>query len=98
MFLRLGAGDVIGRIKRGICSETVRLSMGGRAPKVVPGNALRGTKLTGESGDEEGEGSESDEESVHDIVVVGDESADSVEWLSRCWELGDRDGGCSSVV
>lgn len=77
MFLRLGAGDVIGRIKRGPGSETVRLSMGGRAPKLVPGNALRGTKLTGESGDEDGEGSESDEVSVHDNVVVGDESADS---------------------
>lgn len=77
MFLRLGAGDVIGRIRRGPGSETVRPVMDGRAPKLVPGNALRGTKLTGESGDEEGEGSESDEESVHDTVVVGDESADS---------------------
>lgn len=77
MFLRLGAGDVIGRISRGPGSETVRLAIDGMAPKLVPGNALRGTKLTGESGDEEGEGSESDEESVHDTVVVGDESADS---------------------
>lgn len=81
MFLRLGAGDVMGRIKRGACSETVRLAMEGKAPKVVPGNALRGTRLIGESGEEEGEGSESDEESVHDTVVVGDESADSEFWV-----------------
>lgn len=101
MFLRLGAGDVIGRLKRGTCSKTVRLSIGGRAPKVVPGKALRGTKLTGESGEDEGEGSESDEESVHDTVVVGDESADSrfcIELLSRCWWLGATTGGCNSVV
>lgn len=48
-----------------------------RPPKVVPGKALRGTRFTGESGDEEGDGSEREEESVHDTVVVGDESADS---------------------
>lgn len=77
MFLRLGAGDVMGRIKRGACSETVRLAIEGKAPNVVPGKALRGTKLTGESGEEDGEGSESEEESVQDTVVVGDESADS---------------------
>ncbi len=44
-------------------------------------------KLTGESGDEEGEGSDSDDESVHEAVVVGDESADSefcVDVLSWC--------------
>lgn len=97
MFRRLGAGDVMGRIKRGGCSETVRLAIDGRAPKVVPGKALRGTKLTGESGDEEGEGSESDEESVHDTVVVGDESADS-SLLSRCWWLDATAGDCNSVV
>lgn len=77
MFLRLGAGDVMGRIMRGIGSETVRLAMEGRAPKLVPGKTLSGTRLTGESGDDEGDGSESDEESVQDTVVVGDESADS---------------------
>lgn len=81
MFLLLGAGDVIGRIKRGACSETVRLAMEGKAPNVVPGKAFRGTRLTGESGEEDGEGSESDEESVHETVVVGDESADSEVWL-----------------
>lgn len=77
MFLRLGAGDVIGRARRGPDSETVRASIGGRAPKLVPGNALRGTRLTGESGDEEGDGSESEAESVQDTVVVGEESVDS---------------------
>lgn len=81
MFLRLGAGDVMGRVKRGACSETVRLAMDGKAPKDVPGKTFKGTRLTGESGDEEGEGSESDEESVHDTVVVGDESADSEVWV-----------------
>jgi hypothetical protein len=35
-------------------------------------------RLTGESGDEDGEGSDRGDESVVDIVVVGDESADSV--------------------
>jgi hypothetical protein len=43
--------------------------------------------LTGESGEEEGDGSERGEESVVDSVVVGEESADSdacVEVLSWC--------------
>lgn len=78
MFLgRRGVGDVIGRIKRCPDSDTDRLAMEGKAPKEVPGNALRGTRFTGESGEEEGDGSESEEESVHETVVVGDESADS---------------------
>lgn len=77
MFLRLGAGDVIGRTRRCVGSETVRFAIDGRAPNVVPGKTLRGTRLAGESGEDEGEGSESEEESVQDTVVVGDESADS---------------------
>lgn len=100
MFRRLGAGDVMGRIKRGTCSETVRVAREGRAPKEVPGKALRGTKLTGESGDE-GEGSESDAESVQERVVVGEESADSearVELLSRWRWLGVTAGGCNKAV
>lgn len=43
--------------------------------------------MTGESGEEEGDGSDSGEESVVDSVVVGEESADSdacVEVLSWC--------------
>jgi hypothetical protein len=48
---------------------------------------FNGTKLTGESGEDEGEGSDKGEESVVDRVVVGEESADSdiwVEVLSLC--------------
>lgn len=99
MFLRRGAGDVIGRTRRGADSETVRLAIDGRAPKLVPGNALSGTRLTGESGEEEGDGSEREDESVHETVVVGDESADSeacVEVLSRWWPVANA-GGCRSV-
>ena len=46
-----------------------------------------GIRFVGESGDDEGEGSLNGEESVVDMVVVGDESADSdicVELLSVC--------------
>lgn len=46
-----------------------------------------GTKVIGDSGDELGEGSDNDEESMVDIVVVGDESVESEAWvevLSRC--------------
>lgn len=65
----------------------------------------RGARCTGESGDEDGEGSERSEESVQDIVVVGDESSDSVAWvdvLSLClWPESDdrlgRKSGCSSL-
>lgn len=78
MFLgRRGAGDVIGRLRRCEGSDTVKVAIDGKAPKVVDGKALRGTRLTGESGDEEGDGSEKDDESVHETVVVGEESADS---------------------
>ena len=100
MFLgRRGAGEVIGRIKWFLGSETARVAMDGRPPKLVDGKAFKGTRLTGESGDEEGEGSDSDEESVHDTVVVGDESADSDVWvdvLSRCWWFGGIAGGWRS--
>lgn len=67
----------MGRTKRFAGSETDRLAIEGSPPKEVPGKALRGTRFTGESGEDEGEGSESEEESVHETVVVGDESADS---------------------
>ncbi|KAL1871346.1 hypothetical protein Daus18300_004712 [Diaporthe australafricana] len=63
--------------RRGAGSETAKVAMDGKPPKFVDGKAFKGTRLTGESGDEEGDGSERDEESVHDTVVVGDESADS---------------------
>lgn len=101
MFLgRRGAGEVMGRIRWFLgCSETAKVAMDGSPPKLVDGKAFKGTRLTGESGDEEGEGSDSDEESVHDTVVVGEESADSdvcVEVLSRCWWFGGIAGGWRS--
>lgn len=59
--------------------------------KLVEGKLLRGIRFVGESGDDDGEGSESGEESVVDSVVVGEESADSdiwVEMLSWCLWVG----------
>jgi hypothetical protein len=56
-------------------------------PKVVPEKDDRGIIVTGDSGDELGDGSVNEEESAVDIVVVGEESVDSeafVEALSRC--------------
>ena len=59
-----------------------------------------GTRLTGESGDDDGEGSERGEESVVDKVVVGEESADSdiwVELLSLClWDGSEGTAPCLS--
>jgi hypothetical protein len=88
MFLGfLGPGEVIGLSKplvfmlRSICSPFIVV---GSSPKVLDGNEFRGIKLTGESGEDAGEGSDSDEVSV---VNVGEESADSelcVEVLSWC--------------
>lgn len=83
IFLFLGDGEVIG-LSRLLRSFTDKLfSVDGkrpivddRPPKLVAGNEFRGIKLTGESGDDEGEGSESEEVSVVK-VVVGEESADS---------------------
>lgn len=94
-FGRRGEGDVIGRPKLEV-SETVRVfmeDMGGRAPKDVAGKEDRGIRLTGESGEEEGEGSDNGEESLVDRVVVGDDSADSDAWvevLSWCLCVGSE--------
>lgn len=78
---RRGEGDVMGRCNRGgSLSRAVVVVMGftaGRAPKLVAGKLLRGMRFVGESGDEDGDGSERGEESVVDSVVVGEESADS---------------------
>lgn len=76
MRARRGEGDVMGR-SRLFASETLRLAMDDSPPNEVAGKEFRGTKLIGESGDDDGEGSDNDEESVHETVVVGDESADS---------------------
>lgn len=81
----LGEGEVIGRTN---APEMPTLSVGALCecmPNDVEGKLLRGIRLTGESGDDEGEGSDKGEESVVDRVVVGEESADSdicVEVLS----------------
>lgn len=78
MFLGfLGPGEVIGRSKllifvlRSIWRPSIFV---GSSPKVVNGNEFKGMRFTGESGDDEGEGSDSEEVSV---VRVGEESADS---------------------
>lgn len=94
----LGAGEVIGRCKVLISGE-LSTGVGAGAGfnvvacelKEVAGKLFNGTNPTGESGEDEGEGSESGEESVVDRVVVGDESADSdicVDVLSLCLWLG----------
>lgn len=82
---RLGDGEVIGRswvwfesITESVASP---IDMEDSPPKEGPGNAARGARLIGESGDDEGDGSDRDEESVQETVVVGDESADSDAWV-----------------
>lgn len=80
----LGDGDVIGRGRSLTRSVTVRVFMlddrpddkPESPPNVVAGKELRGIKLTGESGEDDGDGSERDDVSVVS-VVVGEESADS---------------------
>lgn len=74
-----------------------------RAPNDGPGNCDKGISWMGESGDDDGEGSDRDDESVHETVVVGDESADSdvcVDVLSWClWaESADSVFGCKCCV
>lgn len=73
---RRGDGDVIGR-SRLFASETLRVAIDDNPPNEVAGKEFRGTRFIGESGEDDGEGSDSEEESVHETVVVGDESADS---------------------
>jgi hypothetical protein len=89
---RRGDGEVMGRSKLG-SSAPFTGAMDGRPPKVVAGKDERGIRLMGESGDDEGDGSDSGDESVVERVVVGEESADSeacVEVLSWClWAESD---------
>jgi hypothetical protein len=99
MFLsRLGPGEVLGRSWFG--SETVRQAMPDKPPKDAGAKLGRFAILTGESGDEDGEGSERSDESVMDTVVVGDESADSVicvDVLSLClW--ADSEGNAPGLT
>jgi len=80
----LGDGDVIGRGSSDAPLLTVRVVMlddksddkPESPPNVVAGKELRGIRLTGESGEDDGDGSEREEVSVVS-VVVGEESADS---------------------
>jgi len=104
MFLgRRGAGEVIGRSRFG--SDTLRPAMPDRLEKDGGANVESGAALTGESGDDDGEGSDKSEESVHETVVVGDDSADSVvrvDVLSLCLcaqsggRVLGRNSGCDS--
>jgi hypothetical protein len=85
-FARLGAGDVIGLSL--VCgSTTLSESKDGNAPNEALAREDKGMRFIGESGDEEGDGSDSEDESVHDTVVVGEDSTDSefcVDVLSWC--------------
>ena len=77
----LGDGEVIGRSVCGGGLEMVRAASDGKPPNVVAGKDDRGIRFMGESGEEEGDGSDSGDESDVDGVVVGDESADSDAWV-----------------
>ncbi len=91
-FVFLGEGEVIGLSvcsgnRGGLLSSIFRLWKESK-PKLEPEKEDKGTKVTGDSGDELGEGSDRDDESTVDMVVVGDESVESdacVDVLSRCW-------------
>lgn len=84
MFFGLrGAGEVMGRCAR-LGSDTERLARRDKSlvkDCVGAAKGERGIRFTGESGEDDGEGSERSEESVHDTVVVGEDSADSVARL-----------------
>lgn len=84
-----GEGEVMGRSKE---SRSIGLSDMVRSsreciPKPFEEKEERGRMMTGDSGDELGDGSVRADESAVEIVVVGDESVDSeacVDVLSRC--------------
>lgn len=85
-FARLGAGDVMG-LSLVCVSATLSESKAGNAPNEVVVREDNGRRFTGESGDEEGDGSDREDESVQDTVVVGEDSTDSevcVDVLSWC--------------
>lgn len=69
----------MGRAKYGGCGGGWRVGVLvlGCMLNDVPGKLFKGMRLIGESGEEEGDGSDRGDESVVDSVVVGDESADS---------------------
>lgn len=85
-----GDGEVIGLSSLsgnlGVMSTIFRLWNESK-PKFDPENGDSGTSVIGDSGEELGEGSDSDDESTVDIVVVGEDSVESdacVDVLSRC--------------
>jgi hypothetical protein len=59
-----------------MCSDIVKSSKEW-IPNVVAENEESGTIVTGDSGEDEGDGSDNDEESAVEMVVVGEESVDS---------------------
>lgn len=57
------------------------------SPKDEPAKEDKGTSVIGDSGEEEGDGSDKEDESTVDMVVVGEESVESDVWvdvLSQC--------------
>jgi hypothetical protein len=86
-----GDGEVIGRSsfrgKQALLLSIFKLWKGSKR-NVDPENEDSGTKVIGDSGEELGEGSDKEEESTVEIVVVGEESVESeacVDVLSRYW-------------
>jgi hypothetical protein len=85
-----GEGEVIGRSSLsgdlGLLSPIFKLWKASN-PKLDPVKDDRGTRVMGDSGEELGEGSDNEDESTVDIVVVGEESVESdvcVDVLSQC--------------
>lgn len=90
-FFFLGEGEVIGRstvMGGGLVSISPIFRFWKESrPNEDPVNEDNGTIVIGDSGDELGDGSDSEDESIVDTVVVGEESVESdacVEVLSRC--------------
>jgi hypothetical protein len=86
----LGEGEVIGRSvpvggRTGFRPATFRLWKASK-PNGPPVKDDSGTTVTGDSGDEDGEGSDNEEESIVDIVVVGEESVESEAWVDVLWQ------------
>jgi hypothetical protein len=86
----LGEGEVIGRSTvscGGLSNSPIFRLWKESNPNDDPVNDDSGMRVIGDSGDELGDGSDNEDESTVDIVVVGEESVESeacVEVLSRC--------------
>lgn len=95
-------GDVIGRSPSEVIMGSSVMVRSSRecTPKPVLEKQDNGRIVTGDSGDELGDGSVNAEDSVVEIVVVGDESVDAdvcVEVLSRCLCCRWLNGGAPSA-